>query len=327
MTTATKTLPPHGTYARARGNHRSGQERCYCAPCRAAERAYTKHQRYLKATGRGLLVDAAPVAAHLRMLMDNGDALTIIAEQIGRPRSTLENIISGRSKRVRRQTADQIMAMKPGNAIAANRSVPAVGSIRRIRALTALGHSLKAVAAAGDIEDSTASYLLNGHSETIRYELAQRVKVAYRKLGESRGTSVRNLKRAAREMWAPPGAWDDEAIDDPNAAPDWTGCCGTDRGYWVHKRQSLPMCLACEHAHAGWLAAHAHLDGKTRNQLKFAARNAAATREADLAADARELMWVSGLSVEQAAERLSVTKVHLQQALKRHPEMKQEVAA
>jgi predicted DNA-binding protein (UPF0251 family) len=55
------------------------------------------------------------------------------------------------------------------------------------------------------------------------------------------------------------------------------------------------------------------------NQERFRARAAATTREADLAHDARELMRVCGLTTEQAAERLDVTRPHLHQALKRHP--------
>lgn len=217
----TKPLPPHGTYARARGNHRSGQNRCHCKPCRAAEGAYTKQQRYLKNTGRSLLTNAAPVAAHLRMLMSHGDALTLIAEQIGRPRSSLENIISGRTKRVRRHTAEQIMALTPGTAIAGNRSVPALGSIRRLRALMALAHRLKSIAEACAMDHSTASHLINGHTESIRYELAQRIKAGYDKLSTTRGTSARNINRAVRERWAPPAAWDDDTIDDPNGQPDF----------------------------------------------------------------------------------------------------------
>ncbi|MFF8659522.1 hypothetical protein [Streptomyces huasconensis] len=44
------------------------------------------------------------------------------------------------------------------------------------------------------------------------------------------------------------------------------------------------------------------------------------SRGALLAADGRELMRVSGLSYEQAAERLGITRNHLQQAMLRHPE-------
>lgn len=218
--TTTRELPPHGTYARARGNHRSGAQRCHCYPCRAAEGAYAKRRKFLKASGRPLLADAAPIAAHLKRLTTAGDSLTVIAEQIGYSRSTLANITSGRTKKVRSALADKILAIQPGNAMASNKSVPAIGSIRRLRALSAIGHYLKDIAAAADIEHSTASYLLNGHPETIHYELAQRINRGYRQLSTRRGTSARSMRRAEREQWAPPAAWDDDQIDDPNGTPD-----------------------------------------------------------------------------------------------------------
>jgi hypothetical protein len=79
------------------------------------------------------------------------------------------------------------------------------------------------------------------------------------------------------------------------------------------------MCPRCEQAHEKWLDEHADLTVQELNQERFRARAAATTREADLAHDARELMRVCGLTVEQAAERLSVTRPHLHQAMKRHP--------
>lgn len=52
---------------------------------------------------------------------------------------------------------------------------------------------------------------------------------------------------------------------------------------------------------------------------------AAASREADLAHDGRELLR-HGADTEQAAERLGVTRNHLQQALLRHPDTLKEGA-
>jgi hypothetical protein len=45
--------------------------------------------------------------------------------------------------------------------------------------------------------------------------------IAYHALAGHPGTSVRSLRRARLEGWAPPAAWDDETIDDPNGAPDF----------------------------------------------------------------------------------------------------------
>jgi hypothetical protein len=128
---------------------------------------------------------------------------------------------------------------------------------------------------------------------------------------------VRTLAQA--NGWAPPGAWDDDIIDDPAAAPDWTGHCGTDRGWWMHSINDIPVCARCDAAHAQWKAERAHLATNERIRQLALAKGAASNRGATLAADARELLRITGHSVEQIAERLGVTKAHLYQELLRHP--------
>ena len=326
MTTATRPLPPHGTTSRARGSRFSGIPRCYCQPCRKAERAYTKHRNYLASTGRSVLVDVAAARAHLRYLMDNGDALTVLADQLGCPRGTLASVLNGPRKRVNRSLAGQILATRPGNASAGNRSVPALGATRRVRALIALGHSLRSISHAAEMENTTASNLLNGKPQTIHYELAQRVHKGYRALCSTPGNHTRSLRRAQREGWAPPAAWDDEQIDDPTAAPDWTGHCGSDRGWWMHTSLKLPMCRACTDAHEQWKAEHRSLPRDEFMSAMFLARAAAATRGAGIAEDGRELIRL-GHTPEQAAERLGITLDYLRQELIRHPEQAREQVA
>jgi hypothetical protein len=57
---------------------------------------------------------------------------------------------------------------------------------------------------------------------------------------------ARNLAHAYR--WAPVGAWDDDTIDSPDAFPDWTGACGTPRGYRAHSTHRIPLCDPCREA-------------------------------------------------------------------------------
>ncbi|MEU6707865.1 helix-turn-helix domain-containing protein [Streptomyces wuyuanensis] len=51
--------------------------------------------------------------------------------------------------------------------------------------------------------------------------------------------------RAVQHGFAPPWCWDEDTIDDPNAIPEWTGACGTARGYAIHQRDGIPLCRAC----------------------------------------------------------------------------------
>lgn len=319
MTTAPKPLPPHGTYARANGCP-GYRPPCHCEPCTTTRRAKKKQERVNRQLGRTAHCD--PTAARqrldeLRQTMGWND----IAKAVDTSAAHLREIANGRVPRIKKTTHSKIMAVRPTPT--GGLYVDATGTIRRLRALQAIGHSLDTLAAACGTHKSRIQPLVQGRPR-LRQKVAERVKHAYETLARQPGTSARPRNRAAAEGWAPPGAWDDDTIDDPAALPEWTGHCGTDRGYWTHRQQKLPMCDRCQNAHDAWLTEHAHLGGLQRNQLQFAARAAASTREADLAADGRELMRF-GASYEQAAERLGVTRQHLQQALIRHPE--QQLAA
>lgn len=326
MSTAIRHDAPHGSLRRARGSEGAGIPRCACSPCRRTLQAYNKQMRYLASTGRSRLVDAGPARDHLHRLIASGDALTVLAEQLSCPRGTLASLANNPRKRISRTLANQILAIRPGNASAANRSVSAIGSTRRVRALVALGHPLLVVAKSAGMELSTASYLLNGRADTIHYELAQRVSKAYRALCGKQGNLTRSLRRAEREGWAPPAAWDDEVIDDPAAAPEWTGCCGTDRGWWMHTLQRIPMCARCDAAHEAWKAEHRGLEKGVFQAALMKSRASASSRGSDIAEDGRELIRL-GHSYDTAAARLGVTRQHLQQELLRHPAPAEQEAA
>jgi hypothetical protein len=318
-----KPLAEHGTTARAKGRPAQGIPGCPCPPCRQAENAYDKRRRFLNQTGRALMVDTAPVAAHLRGLFAGGAGWVQLAAIAGCSTSTISTLLMEKKPQCRRTTANKILAIQPGDAIPGQRRIPALATIRRLRALIALGHKCADIDAACRIDHSVLTDLLTARRDTVTMALAQRVDEGYQKLSKSSGSHVRSLHRATRERWAPPAAWDD--IDDPNAAPDWTGYCGTDRGWWIHRLEKIPTCARCEAAHAEWKAARAHLNRDERWAELGRARAEARTREADLAHDARELLRY-GADYEQAAERLGVTRNHLQQVLIRHPDTERAAA-
>jgi len=99
------------------------------------------------------------------------------------------------------------------------RRAPAWPTVRRIRALQALGHSLPAIAdAAGLNRRSINNPTFRG--ETVYVSTAHGVDKAYRALCMTRPEGFyadRGRRAAARKGWAPPLAWDD--IDDPTETP------------------------------------------------------------------------------------------------------------
>lgn len=319
MTSSVKPLPAHGTYARANGSP-GYRKPCKCEPCGKERRRVHKRGGVNRQLGRPGLIDATPARRHLATLHT-----TMSWEQIGEiggcDASNLHLIADGQRTQIRRDTLRRILAVQPEKP-APGKYLDATGTRRRIQALRAIGWSSKAIAQRAGSAEVRINLISTSRQPTVRHMLAVKIGALFTELHRTpapAGRSATRAKRYAESLgWAPPAAWDD--IDDPNAIPDWTGHCGTDRGYWMHSLQQLPMCPRCETAHADWLADNAHLPVQELNQARFRARNAAASREADLAHDARELLRVSGLDTQQAAERLGVTRNHLQQVLLRHPE-------
>ncbi|NEB92400.1 hypothetical protein [Streptomyces bauhiniae] len=311
----TRPLPPHGSYARANGSP-GYRPPCKCEPCLVGRRTAKKRERVNRQLGRTSSCDATQVRTRLNQL-NEVMGWEDIAKAAATSAAHLREIASGRLPRIKKTTHSKIMGIQP--APTGGQYIDATRSIRQVRALQTAGHSAEAIAAAASTNRSRILPLLNGYPR-LRRSLATRIDTAYEALATRKGDSTRSRNRANREGWAPPGAWDDDTIGNPAAHPEWTGACGNDRGYWMHALQKLPMCDRCEQAHQDWLTEREHLTPAERNQARFRARVGASQREADLAHDARELIRVSGLTTEQAAERLAVTRQHLQQAMLRHPE-------
>lgn len=130
----------------------------------------------------------------------------------------------------------------------------ATGTIRRLQALIAAGWPppiLSAELKAGRTE--TARLL---RSRRVAVRTARRVADLYDRLWDvdpaTHGASPKAIAlakaRAAAAEWPPPGAWDDDRIDDPSAVPDWTGHCGTTKGVDLHERHGIPLCPPCRGA-------------------------------------------------------------------------------
>jgi AraC-like DNA-binding protein len=313
-------LAPHGTAARAVGRPGQGIPGCKCQPCRDAKNKADTLRHIANASGRPVRVPAAPVAAHIRTLLDAGMGWTRIARAAHCSSCTISRILNGQEL-VRRTVAERLLAVRyrpaPG------RYVDATGTRRRVQALMAIGHTVVTIAAESGVDGSVIHDVLNG-CPTVRGITADRIAAAYDWLSERQPTGRQasitvSVKRAAREGWAPPAAWDDDRIDDPDAYPDWTGYCGTDRGWWVHRRLEVPGCGRCDAAHQVWVEERTGLTLQERNVELLQARAAAVSREADLAADARELMR-HGVDADLAADRLGVSRKYLERALHRQAE-------
>lgn len=314
----TKPLPPHGERARyLRG--------CRCHPCREANKRYCKQYR-IKALHKPIRIDATPVRQRLQQWTSQGYSLTQIGTAVGKNSGEIWRILNGQQT-IAPRVAAQILNAPAPTGIPTLAKVDSTGTIRRGRALHAIGYPIYAIAARIPMGTDHLAHILDREPATVSLAVANGMRTLYQQLSGRPGGSPFAVHNARRRGWAPPAAWDDDAIDAPEAHPDWTGCCGTDRGWWLHRIEHIPTCPRCEQAHEQWKTERAHLSRSEFFSELGKAQAAARSREANLAHDARELMRFGGLDQQLAAERLGVTRSHLQQALFRHPAQPEEVAA
>jgi hypothetical protein len=105
--------------------------------------------------------------------------------------------------------------------------IDSTGTVRRIRALQAIGWSLSDIdEALGHRAGTNYAHNLT-RQERVHLTTAQRVAAVYDKLSMRLGPSDRCRSAARRRGWLPPLVWDDDTIDDPDARPHG----GRDRSY------------------------------------------------------------------------------------------------
>lgn len=109
--------------------------------------------------------------------------------------------------------------------------VPSTGTVRRLRALYALGWTCVQLGERMGVSKTRVAQLLSGRCVTVMPETAEKVAGLYRDLSMvvpmdrpavRRGDSPiheRTRWHARKRGWLPPLAWDDDLIDDPDARP------------------------------------------------------------------------------------------------------------
>lgn len=221
----------HGTYACY------VLDRCRCRPCAKANREYEQQRSRRNAYGRSNLVDAEPARNHVQALMAAGIGLKRVAVVSGVPHGTLWKLVYGKrkadgsqtpSRRVTKATADRLLALRPGDLslYADGAKVPGTGTARRAQALGCLGWSVGQIAAEAGVARQAIDQAL--HGGTVLARNARAIAGAYERLWNtpaaqddhrSRIAASRTRNRAQALGWAPPLAWDDDAIDNPHATP------------------------------------------------------------------------------------------------------------
>lgn len=209
-------VPPHGSEGRYRGTN--NRPACRCTTCTRGNRLAGIRRARTRQQAGSNLIDNNTLADHVKTLTDSGMSYSVIARHANVAHSTISAIINGRTRATQRTRGLRILAVHPGQ-FDADAIRPALGYIRRVRALYAAGHSHLNIAAAADLDSSTINALAAGDHTYVRPCVATGISSAYQALANTSGTNARSLTRAERNNWAGPDYWDPADFDDPEFEP------------------------------------------------------------------------------------------------------------
>ncbi|GHG97420.1 hypothetical protein ACFORH_42790 [Amycolatopsis roodepoortensis] len=235
-----KDCPVHGdtvelaTRVRPHGRAKYVFEGCHCEVCRKANTAYAQKRYRRNALRRSATVESGPVREHVLRLKAAGLGLPRIAELAGIHKQTVQYLMhgaagreSGPARRIRRATAELILAVDPATAPPMDLAVvDGTGTRRRLQALCALGWSQTVLGRRLGLSQQNLSALINGGG--VRWTRSRQVTQLYDEMWNQKPAEDTAIQRrdvaavrrnAVRRGWAPPMAWDDDAIDDPAARP------------------------------------------------------------------------------------------------------------
>ncbi len=94
-----------------------------------------------------------------------------------------------------------------------------IGTARRLQALMAIGYSQGQLSREVGIHQSYISKLMRNSRGRVNADTHNRVVAVYDRLSMTPGPCQQARNKAHRRGWAPPLAWDEDTIDQPDAQP------------------------------------------------------------------------------------------------------------
>jgi transcriptional regulator with XRE-family HTH domain len=166
-------------------------------------------------------VPAGPAAARVRSLVAAGWSFGQIATAAHCAERTISALHRGEHPTVDKGIAERIAVAAPTihDAHEATR-VDSTGTVRRLRALVAIGHTQASIADALGVYRSVITHITAGDHAQVTVATARNIANLYTQWRWRPGTSVRARNHAAKRGWASPLAWDD--IDNPAETPEAT---------------------------------------------------------------------------------------------------------
>lgn len=213
---------------------------------------------YLRAVGRPALVrgvEVERVLCKIRSFHARGMSYAQMERQTGISHRTICTAVTDGPAGMLRGTWTPLVAMRfeePDD----NAWVNPVGTQRRVRALWVDGFTIPWLVEKSGVgnrvyfqkmsqADAVMSHVTGRNARVIRElynDLSDRSP-------EDFGIPIRTVRYcrtfAGKQGCAPRHCWDPDTIDDPRAAPEWTGACGTSEGRQIHAREGIPVCQLC----------------------------------------------------------------------------------
>jgi hypothetical protein len=182
------------------------------------------------------LVSAALVREHVLKLRAAGGTYASIGQAAGTGAMTVHRIVNARRPMVQAEVVRRLLAVTEAD-ICGLRPAPG-GTMWRLRALVAMGHTCTRMAAATGIPSATLRRIVRGDALTISPQLRQAVISLFDAWWDktppqrTRGETVAArgaLKRAALGDWPPPAGLDEDELDRPGyqAQAGWRYARGT----------------------------------------------------------------------------------------------------
>lgn len=211
----TDRIPPHGTFGRYQGPRRHNRwQPCRCDLCRAAAFRKSKEQALRRLRGIPAFVDRTPVAGHVYQLLDAGWDRSEIADAARISRKTVYNVLDSDLRTVRATTAAALLKLRPEDAPSLR---PALGAMRRVRALSAMGWTLRWTAERAGISETGLRDICSGRTKTVGRDRFDAIDRVYRAYSMRLGPSDVARRSARAKQWVTAAAWND--IDDPADQP------------------------------------------------------------------------------------------------------------
>jgi len=172
------------------------------------------------------LVSARPVREHVLKLRAAGGTYESIGRAAGTGAMTVHCIANARRPTVQAKVASKLLAISEAD-IRSAQPTPG-GTMWRLRALVAMGHSCSRMAAATGIPPATLRRIVRGDALTISPALRQAVtalfdawwdKTAPRRTRQEKLAARNALKRAALNGWPCPAGLDEDELDLPGYQP------------------------------------------------------------------------------------------------------------